>query len=1035
MTSLDTLLGPPAPALTGIDNDAGDSASDFITNDPTLMLSGTSVPNTRVTVTRFGVGVIGTAMADGSGHWALDYSGTELPNGETFFTAAATDANDRTGAQASPPFRVTVDLVAPAAPTIADLADLGSLVLTGHSEPNSIVTVRRTGAGVIGTTVAKDSGQWTFAYPGPSLPPGRYSFRATATDLAGNTGPTSGTMTVDTRIEAPVITAITEDTGSSATDGVTADNTLILRGTATANRLLTIKIVDGAVIGGTKSDETGRWSFDYTRTPLAEGAYLFSASTSNGAGASPSSRAFPVRVDTQSPTAVSVNRLNPMAANSSFNAITFRVTFSEPVIGIDAADFTPVFTAGLSGPISNVVAAGDRLFEVTVGPLTGEGTVRLDVNASGNGIADAAGNTLKVGFNTGQVYSRSLVGSGVWVQGASGETWNANANWLNGIVGGGVGSTADFSSLELVDDLRIRLDAPRTVGNLVFGDTDLASPGNWIIDNNGSAENLITMAVTSGSPTITVNALGVGAVTMIEASLAGNQGLTKIGTGPLVLGGPSSLTGTLVVNGGVLRLGAGSSLNLGNSAVNLGANTQLNIAGGSFATGGAVTAASSVVIDSGSVTLGDFRSNSDFGSTLRLNGGTLALNTVVLLRNSAANPDFASGFIVAGGNATVNTIGLGTGNSTGALSVEGGSLTATGVITIGNQVTGGRGGAMRVLNGAFTSTETANGIVLCRTNGANANNVASAAFNGGVSTVEKFTLGFDQAVTAGSATLTINGGTLYLGGGGIVKNGAPGLVTNLNFGQGLLGAKADWGTNLPITLPNGGNLVFKAADASNVAHQIMLAGSLSGGGGLTKTGGGRLTLAGANTFTGAVAVSGGTLQVDGSLTAGGEVVVNSDGVLSGAGTLNRAVVLNAGGAVSPGGASSGSTLTAASLTWNAGGAMVFELGSAANQLAVTGALTKGGSGAAQFVFRSGTGFAAGTYTLATFGSTDLTVSDLAYSGLPAGFTGTFTMTPNSILFEVSGAPATGDSVGGGSMFSAILREMVWLWRGYYLFEI
>ena len=130
------------------------------------------------------------------------------------------------------------------------------------------------------------------------------------------------------------------------------------------------------------------------------------------------------------------------------------------------------------------------------------------------------------------------------------------------------------------------------------------------------------------------------------------------------------------------------------------------VAGGSFAANGLTTAVTSaVVIDNGSAALGSFRTNSDFGGTLRINGGTLNVGAVDIRRNSAANPDFGSGFIIAGGNARATTIGLGTANSTGAMSIEGGSLTATGPITIGNQVTGGRGGAMRVVNGNFASTD------------------------------------------------------------------------------------------------------------------------------------------------------------------------------------------------------------------------------------------------------------------------------------------------------------------------------------------
>src|SRR5262249_36542892 len=152
---------------------------------------------------------------------------------------------------------------------------------------------------------------------------------------------------------------------------------------------------------------------------------------------------------------------------------------------------------------------------------------------------------------------------------------------------------------------------------------------------------------------------------------------------------------------------------------------------------------------------------------------------------------------------------------------------------------------------------------------------------------------------------------------GIVKDGAASLATNLNFGSGLLGAKADWVTVLPITLPNNGNIAVKAADAADAARNITLNGPLSGAGGFTKTGGGRLTLGAADDFPGAVAVNGGALDVDGSVSAGSDLAVNSGGVLTGDGTIGRAVVLNANGAIMPGGTAPGSALTVDSLAWNA----------------------------------------------------------------------------------------------------------------------
>jgi autotransporter-associated beta strand protein len=387
----------------------------------------------------------------------------------------------------------------------------------------------------------------------------------------------------------------------------------------------------------------------------------------------------------------------------------------------------------------------------------------------------------------------------------------------------------------------------------------------------------------------------------------------------------------------------------------------------------------------------------------RVRGGNVSAASVDFPRTSDATINFGSGLLIQGGTTIIGSIGLGTANSWGVMSVESGSLEVAGPLTVGHQVTSGRGGAFRVTGGELSVTDAQFGIIMSRNPGTNPNNVSQASFLGGVSTVEKFTLGFDPTVTAGSATITINGGTLYLGSGGIVKNGSAGLVTNLNFGSGLLGAKDAWSTSLPITLPANGNISIKAADAVNVARDITLEGALSGEGGFSKSGGGRLRLGGANIFSGAVAVNGGALEVSGSLGAGADVAVNSLGVLTGDGTIWRAVVLNSGGALAPGGATPGSVLTAESVKWNAGGVMVFKLGSSSNRLAVNGALTKEGAGVRRLILKCEGGLAAGRrYTLATFGSTDFKAKDFIVSGLPRGVRGVLKVKGNSLVLEVIG---------------------------------
>jgi autotransporter-associated beta strand protein len=270
---------------------------------------------------------------------------------------------------------------------------------------------------------------------------------------------------------------------------------------------------------------------------------------------------------------------------------------------------------------------------------------------------------------------------------------------------------------------------------------------------------------------------------------------------------------------------------------------------------------------------------------------------------------------------------------------------------------------------------------------------------GGVTTAEKITLGYDATVNAGSATIALNGGALYLGSVGLVKNGVAPFAANINLTSGTLGAKNDWASVLPMTLPAANSVAIKAADAAGNARTITLNGVLGGAGGFAKTGAGALVLGATNTFTGDVDVNGGILNVSGSLAAGGTLDVNAGGILAGAGTINKAVALNVGGRISPGTTGS-ATLNAASLTWNGGGQLAFDLGASSDKLALTGALSKGAAGVYEFVFSEPATLPVGSsYTLATFGSTNFAAEDFAYSGLTGA--GEFSITGGSLSFTVT----------------------------------
>jgi hypothetical protein len=107
--------------------------------------------------------------------------------------------------------------------------------------------------------------------------------------------------------------------------------------------------------------------------------------------------------DRTAPTVVS----SVLAGSSPTNAgsVSWTVTFSESVTGVDATDFT-LTTTGVTGTpdVTNVTGSGAS-YTVTASTGGGSGTVRLNVVNDGS-IHDGAGNALSGGtFTTGETYT------------------------------------------------------------------------------------------------------------------------------------------------------------------------------------------------------------------------------------------------------------------------------------------------------------------------------------------------------------------------------------------------------------------------------------------------------------------------------------------------------------------------------------------------------------------------------------------------------------------------------------------------------
>ena len=61
-----------------------------------------------------------------------------------------------------------------------------TLLRSGTADPDTTLTLSEAARGVLGTTTATASGQWTFDFTATTLPDGDYQFTAVAEDIAGN---------------------------------------------------------------------------------------------------------------------------------------------------------------------------------------------------------------------------------------------------------------------------------------------------------------------------------------------------------------------------------------------------------------------------------------------------------------------------------------------------------------------------------------------------------------------------------------------------------------------------------------------------------------------------------------------------------------------------------------------------------------------------------------------------------------------------------------------------------------------------------
>jgi len=404
---------PPTTTVSSValSADTGASSSDFITNTAAQTISGTLSANLvagEAVYVSLDNGTTWTAATTSVGSNAWSLAGMTLSGSNTLKARVSNAAgNGATYSQA-----YALDTTAPTTPSTPNLTagtDSGSSssdditatvtpVFTGTAEVNSTVTLYDTdGTTVLGTTTAI-GGNWSIT--SSTLSEGSHTLTAKATDVAGNVSAASAGLVVTIDTVGPTSLALSTTsapdlaTGAGATVATLSatDATAVSYGFATGNGVID---ADNAsfTISGNELRSVGS---------LSVGSYHIYLSATDAAGNS--SYQFFTFTVTGGPQVASIVRAGGAAALTSAGSVSYVVSFSEAVTGVDASDFTLTTSGSASGTISSVTGSGDT-YTVTVDNAAGDGMLRLDLNASGTGIANGMSQPIVAGYTAGQTYT------------------------------------------------------------------------------------------------------------------------------------------------------------------------------------------------------------------------------------------------------------------------------------------------------------------------------------------------------------------------------------------------------------------------------------------------------------------------------------------------------------------------------------------------------------------------------------------------------------------------------------------------------
>jgi hypothetical protein len=484
---------PPTPTVSS-GSDSG-TLGDGITSDTTPTLTGTAAANAVVKLyDTNGTTLLGTTTADGSGDWSITSS--TLSEGSHTLKVTQTDGGSLTS-PLSTGLTLTIDttVVAPTTLALDAGSDSGTLgdgisnasmpVITGHAEANAAVRLYDTdGTTLRGSGTADGAGNWTIV--SNPLTSGEHTLTVKQTDAAGNVSVASSGFTyiLDTIGPVGLQLSTTNVTMSSATNGAT-----IATLSATDDTDVTYGFQAG---NGTIDADNGKFTVSGSNLVAAQnlsaGTYHIYMKATDAAG-NDAFQIFSIDV-VDAPGIASIVRTASASATvpTADTSVSYTVTFSQSVNGVDAGDFTLTTTDSAAGTIDSITGSGDT-YTVTVTGISGDGTLRLDVNNSGTGIENGSAIGIIGGYAAGQTFTldhTAALAPSTPAMTAGTDTGTSSTDAITSNTMPAFTGTAEANATVKLYD---------TNGTTLLGTTTADGTGNWSITSSTLAEGSHTLTV------------------------------------------------------------------------------------------------------------------------------------------------------------------------------------------------------------------------------------------------------------------------------------------------------------------------------------------------------------------------------------------------------------------------------------------------------------------------------------------------------------------------------------------------------------